>query len=350
MRFLPFAVVVASSTVSPSAMAEVAVDLRATDPVAALPAVSADKMNFLRAYRRWRPKCKQPDVFVEDGGIDVSVEEPQYSSTQLIGGCGEAFDAFAGNVKAVNASMSNTRCGSAALRGTLTAKLPATFEAGGMRVDVTGAASSAHVTINRLATNAWTGGRRMTLDASAFEVRGWYVVDLKTVRQVAVLVATKAADGVVTERWMEVWANKARKTTPVDIARTWMLAVAAGDAGALARVTAVPFERVGVESERGTPACAKLQTAKKASALAPVLDCVIVDASARYVELYDEQEFFKLDPQKLPSELAGDAAALRKLAKTGHALVQFATSDARGSITVALAIKNGKVVAVFERK
>ena len=27
--------------------------------------------------------------------LDASVEEPQYSSTQLVGGCGEAFDAFA---------------------------------------------------------------------------------------------------------------------------------------------------------------------------------------------------------------------------------------------------------------
>ena len=339
------------STVSVPAVAEVAVDLRAADPVAALPAVSADKLNFLRAYRRWQPKCKRPDIFVEDGGIEATVQEPQYSSTQLIGGCGEAYDAFSGNVNAVNASMTNTKCGSAALRGSITAKLPATFEAAGMRIDVSGAATSAHVTINRLATTGWTGGRRMSVDAAAFEVRGWYVVELKTTRQLAVLVATKAASGVVTERWMEVWATKPPgKPAPLDVARTWLLAVVAHDASALARVTAVPFERVGFASVGNDRAseCATKRNAKKAKDLSPVLDCVLADASARYVELYDEQEFFALDLRKLPPELASDAVVLRKLAKAGHALVQFAVSDARGSVTVALAIKNGKVAAVFE--
>lgn len=350
VRLLAVAIVIAGSAMS--VHAEVSVDLRAPDPVAALPAVSADKLNFLRAYRRWQPTCKQPDIFVEDGGIEMSVDEPQYSSTQLIGGCGEALDAFSGNVNAVNASMSNTKCGSAALRGTVTAKLPATFEAAGMRIDVSAAATSAHVTINRLASDGWTGGRRMSVDAAPIEVRGWYVVELKTTRQLAVLIATKAANGVVTERWMEIWATKpAGKPAPITVARTWLLAVAAHDASALARVTAAPFERVGFVSNAnaGAGGCATKRTAKKAKDLAPVIDCVLAEASARYVELYDEQEFFALDLRKLPPELAGDAAALRKLAKAGHALVQFATSDARGSVTVALAIKNGKVAAAIER-
>ena len=91
-----------------------------------------------------------------------------------------------------------------------------------------------------------------------------------------------------------------------------------------------------------------MRIAKQANALPAMLECVLAAASARYVELYDEQEFSVLDVRKLPPELANDAAALRKLAKAGHTLVQFATSDARGGTTVALAIKNGKVAAAFE--
>ena len=79
-----------------------------------------------------------------------------------------------------------------------------------------------------------------------------------------------------------------------------------------------------------------------------MLDCVLADPSARYVELFDEQEFFTLDPRKLPSERSGDAAALGKLAKAGHTLVPLATSDGRGSVMVAFVIKNAKVAAVFE--
>src|SRR5690349_2136790 len=80
------------------AAADVTIDLTSKDPVSALPAVSSDGVNFLRPYRRWRPKCRNADVHVEMGGIDRSVDEPQYANAQLLGGCGEARDAFEGNV------------------------------------------------------------------------------------------------------------------------------------------------------------------------------------------------------------------------------------------------------------
>lgn len=344
MRPAGFLLALCVAMTSAPAGAEVAVDLRASDPVAALPVVSANKLNFLRAYRRWRPSCKRPDIFVEDGGIDLSVEEPQYSSTQLVGGCGEAFDAFSGNISAVNASMSSTQCSSAALRGKVTAVLPTSFEAAGMRVDITAASTSAHVTVNRLATATWTGGRRMTLDATPYEVRGWYVVDQKSARQLAVLLATKSRDGTIAERWMEIWAKKpSGKLAPVDVARNWLLAFAARDNAALVKLTGVPFERNGL----GSAACAKAR-AKKPGELGAALDCAVAASATRYVGLYDEQEFFKVEPRALAPELSAHAAALTKLAKGGHTLVQFASKDARGEVTLAFAIKNGKVTAVFE--
>jgi hypothetical protein len=314
------AIVSALVSVVDIAHAEVSVDLRAADPVATLPVVSADKQNFLRAYRRWKPKCKKPDIFVEDGGIDVSVDEPQYSSTQLVGGCGEAFDAFSGNVIAVNASMSHTKCGAAAKRDTITEKLPAHFEADGMQIDVTGTPGSAHISVNRLATKGFVGGRRMELEGSPTEVHGWYVVEQKkTLRQVAVLFATKAKDGTIMEKWMEVWAKPATAPKPIDIAQNWLLATAAKDTAALARSSAKTLTR----ADTG-------------------------DHAARYGELFDEREFSTLDAKKLPPELADDAVALTKLAKAGHSLIEFTTSDSKGTATLAFAIKGGKVAAVFE--
>ncbi len=321
------------------AFAEVSVDLGASDPVANLPVISADRLNFLRAYRRWRKGCKKPDIYVEDGGIDASVDEPQYSTTQLLGGCGEAIDAYAGNVGAVNASMSSTKCSRAAKRGVITEKLPAHFEAEGMQIDVTANATSTHVTINRLNTQvgAWVGGRRMTIQMAAQEVHGWYVVEAMGKRQLAVLVSGQESDGTIAERWIEIWATKApAKTQAIDVARTWVLAVAVHDAEALLRVSAVPFERVGL----GAKDCAR--TATKASELAAVLSCPLAD-SARYVGLFDEQEFAKLG--STPAGLAAQTKLLARLAKKGATLVLFSNADEAGTVDLVLAVKNGKVIA-----
>lgn len=323
------------------AFAEVNVDLGAADPVANLPVISADRLNFLRPYRRWRKSCRKPDIYVEDGGIDASVVEPQYSSTQLLGGC-EATDTYAGNVGAVNASMSSTKCSRAAKRGVITEKLPAHFEAEGMQIDITANATSAHVTINRLTTKvgAWIGGRRMTIPMVGQEVHGWYVVETTGKRELAVLISGKEPYGTIAERWMEIWATKApAKMQAIDVARTWVLAVATHDAEALARVSSAPFERVGL----GGNECAR--TAIKASELPGVLSCALSESS-RYVGLYDEQEFAKLGAT--PAGLASQAKLLARLAKKGATLVLFSNEDVAGSIDLVLAVKNGKVLAAIE--
>lgn len=320
------------------AFAEVSVDLDAADPVANLPVISADRLNFLRPFRRWRKGCKKPDIYVEDGGIDASVVEPQYSTTQLVGGCGEAVDAFAGNVGAVNASMSSTKCSRAAKRAVITEKLPAHFEAEGMQIDITANATSAHVTVNRLnmQVGAWVGGRRMSIPMAVQEVHGWYVVETAGTRQLAVLLSGRESDGTIAERWMEVWATKASaKPQTIDVARTWVLAVAMQDAEALLRVSAAPFERVGL----GAKDCAR--TATKASELPAFLGCSFADP-ARYVGLFDEQEFAKL--RSTPAPLAGQAKLLARLAKKGATLVLFSGEDEAGTVELVIAVKNGKVI------
>lgn len=336
------------ASVEPAA-ADVVIDLKAPDPVAKLPIVSADGMNFQRAFRRLRPKCKKFDVFVEDGGIDSTVDEPQYSSSQLLGGCGEARDAFAGNLTGINAAMKGTTPSQPAKRGTLVKSLPAMFEADGMRVDITGSMASALITVNRLdrgTTGAWIGTRRMAMDMRPVGVRAWYVVDQKAKRQLAVLIAGRQPDGTLVEKWMEVWVGKApAKLAPIDVARRWLLAVAARDANSLAALTAVPFERVGFDAlGPKQAACAKLTKATKADQLAPVLDCVIASAPSRYMPIYDEKEISKL-PARPPAELARHGKTIGSL---GGQPFLFSTDEPKGQVHVVIAVKGDKVAGVVE--
>ena len=347
---LVLAVVIATLAAGQPVAADVSIDLKHPDPTMRLPLISADGTNFLRAFRRYKKGCRAADVFVEDGGIDASVAEPQYSQTQLLGGCGEKRDAFQGNVAPVNESMRGTRCQTAAKRGRLMKRVPATFEADGMRVDVTGNLTSAHITINRLdrtIAGAWIGGRRMMTDTAVFDVRAWYVVDQKDRRQLAVLVGGRQRDGTTLERWIEVWAVKAPakpSKDPIEVAKRWLLALAARDAKALAATSAAPFERVGFEpmGPRGK-ACEAKRKAQKATDLAAVLDCAIGEA-IRYASLYDEQEFAKLGKQG--PELKPHAKMLQALAGKGHHLVALSTD----TVTVVFAVKGDKVAAVIEAK
>ncbi|MBL9012613.1 MAG: hypothetical protein JNL83_00460 [Myxococcales bacterium] len=331
--------------------ADVAIDLRAADPLAGLPAIAKNKLNFLRAFRTWRPGCKKPDIYVESGAIEASVDEPQYTTIPLVGGCGEAPDEHAGNVSAINASLSKTQCSTAAVRGDLVAKLPAAFEAGGFRVEVTANASSAHVTINKLAKpGTWTGGRRMQTAITPQEVRGWYLVESRGQRQLAVLLSGAGPDGTISERWMEVWAKKAQQpTAPIDVARTWLLAAAARDATVLAKTTGLPFERIGFSpAEPSAGACKTARSARTAEDLVGVLDCVLAAAPARYASLFDEAGFSKITAKQIPPELEPHAAVLAGFAKTGHTLVWFTNDDERGETNVVFAIKGSKVAAALE--
>jgi hypothetical protein len=337
MRQLRHSIVLLACLIAP-ATADVTVDLRAADPVAGLPVISASRTNFMRAYRRWRTNCKQPDVFVEDGAI-LFDGSPQYSYAQLIGGC-EPIDKYAGNVGAINASMKSAQCSTAAIRGQLVTAVPASFEAAGMRVDVSATATSAHVTIDRFAVNGWTGDRRVTIGMPVFEVRGWYMVEASGRRQLALLLAGKQADGTIVERWIEVWASRLRLRGPIDVARTWLLALAVKDRGVLGRTSVVPFEQVGMGTE-----CAARAT--KDAELGPLLDCVS-KTGARYAPLYDELEFSTIAATKIPAGLATSAPRIAELAKTGHTLIQFETDDATQVFAMVLAVRAGKVAAVFE--
>jgi len=308
------------ATTTAAATADVAIDLRAADPVAGMPVISADRLNFMRAYRRWRPGCKHPDIAVESGGIDPSVDEPEYTTAPLVGGCGEPFDAYAGNVAMINASMSDTQCGSAVLQGKLTASLPASFEAAGMRVDVSAAAAGVLLTINRPGhrAKAWQGARRVVTDATPTAVRAWYAVEVDGRRQVAVLVVATEPDGTVAERWLEVWATPApAKPDAVSVARAWLLALAAGDAPALTELSSASLDRAGLEP-------------------------------ARYAALYDPAEVETISAKKLPPAVKANQKRLAALARKGHTLVQLAVDDGGRPLVVILAVKAGKVAAVVE--
>ncbi len=313
------AVVAVTVLATAPARADVSIDLRAKDPVAALPAVSADGTNFLRPYRRWRTGCKRADLHVEFGGIDRSVAEPEYSSAPLIGGCGEAIDAYQGNVAMINESLRDTQCSTAPRRGSLIAKLPASLVADGLRVDVTATADSAHVMINKLerVVGAWTGSQRVQVSGTPLEVRGWYIVDHRSTHEIAILVSVREADGTIAERWVDVWLDTVARTPgPVDVARTWMLALAEGDATALAATTLTPVVRVG---SAGPP--------------------------ARYAALYDGEEFVKITSRQIPAELKAHKKAL---SRPGLTLVQFTADDAAGAVVVVLGVKKGKVAVVAE--
>lgn len=287
---LPLLVVLGLGLAATPAAADVTIDLRAKDPVGALPAVSSDGVNFLRPYRRWKPTCKQPDVHVEMGGIDRSVDEPQYATAQLIGGCGEAVDAYEGNVSMVNESLRETKCSTAPDRGTMKAKLPASFGAGTVTVQVTGASDSALVLVDPVEKKPGVraGERRMQVNGTPLDVRGWYLVDRGKNHALAVLVSVKEKDNVVSEQWIDVWLDPVPKTaSPLDLARAWLR------------------------------------------------------ASSRYAPLYDPVALEKITAKKIPKDLAAHKKAL---AKPGMTLVLYETDDA----TVVLGIKKGKVEVVAE--
>lgn len=282
--------VLAVLLIAAPAAADVTIDLRSKDPVAALPAVSSDGVNFLRPYRRWKPKCKAPDVHVEMGGIDRSVDEPDYANAQLLGGCGEAVDAFEGNVSMVNESLRETKCSTAPDRGTMKAKLPASFGAGGFQVAVTGSPDSALVLVEPVARKPGerAGERRMQLAGAPLEVHAWYLVDRGKNHALAVQVSVREKDGVVGEQWIDVWLDALPKTpTPIDVARAWLR------------------------------------------------------ASPRHAPAYDPAALEKITTKKIPAALAAHKKAL---SKSGLTLVLYETDEA----TVVLGIKKGKVEVVAE--
>ena len=287
---LPLLVGLALGLAASPAAADVTIDLRAKDPVSTLPAVSSDGVNFLRPYRRWKPTCKKPDVHVEMGGIDRSVDEPQYATAQLMGGCGEPVDEFEGNVSMVNESLHETKCSTAPDRGTMKAKLPASFGAPSLMVSVTAATDSVLVLADppQRAAGARAGERRVQVNGAPLEVHGWYMVDRGKNHALAVLVSVKEKDNVVSEQWIDVWLDPVPKTaSAVDIARAWLR------------------------------------------------------ASSRYAPLYDPMALEKITAKKIPKDLAAHKKAL---SKPGLTLIAYETDDA----TVVLGIKKGKVEVVAE--
>ncbi len=351
MRALWGGLLVAALLITPAA-ADVEINLKAKDPVAGLPAVSADGSQFLRAMRTWRKSCKKPDITVEFGGIDPTVAEPEYSSVPLVGGC-EAADTYAGNVGMVNESMRATQCVSAPIHDKQARPLPADFEAEDLRVEISTTEETAHLQINKRerATGTWTGGRRVELGGHPSALHGWYLVEHGKHRQLAVLVTARDPDGSIHEHWVELWLRKVvAKPTAEDVARDWMIALADADAARLASLTATGFERVGLEPTTGELAtsCATLRVAKKKAQLGPVLDCAIAGGAARYTMLFDEEELTRIKAKALPPELAASKAKLNKLAGKGHTLVELHVEQDGWYVFVVLAIKGGKVAGAFE--
>lgn len=352
IRKLGVGVLVAAWLIAPAA-ADVEIRIDAKDPVAGLPAVSADGTQFLRAIRIWRKRCKKADISVEWGGIDPSVSEPEYSSAPLVGGCGEAADAYAGNVAVVNETMRNTQCVSAPVHDKQARVLPADFEADGLRVLVTATPETAHVQINKLQRTAggWTGGRRVVLGGKPSALHGWYVAEQDGERQLALLITALETDGTIREHWVEVWLRKVvSKPSAEDVARDWMLALADGDAAMLASLTATGFERIGLEPATGELAasCPTLRVARKKAQLGPVLDCAIAGAAARYTLLFDEDELTRIKAKQIPVGLKASKARLGKLAGKGHTLVQLHVEQDGWYVDVVLAVKGGKVAGAFE--
>ena len=287
MRAALITLLMAAASAAP---ADVTIDLRASDPVAALPAVSSDGVNFLRPYRRWRPRCKRPEIHVEMGGIDRAVEVPEYATAQLVGGCGEPIDAFAGNVSMVNESLHDTKCSTAPDRGTMKATLPATFVAGTLTVQVTATRDSVLVLADPRAAGAGArrGGRRAFTAGVPIEVHGWYLVDRGANRALAVQISARETDGTVAEQWIDVWLDLVPKSPgPLDVARAWLR------------------------------------------------------ASARYGAGYDPAEVAKTTTRKLPRDLTAHKKAL---SKPGLTLVEYTGADT----PLVLGIKSGKVTVVAE--
>lgn len=325
------------------ARADVAINLKAKDPVAALPAISSDGTQFLRAFRVWKKGCTRPEIQVEYGAIDPTDTEPAYSSMPLVGGCGDAVDAWERNVAAVNESMSDTQCGSATVRGKKKEPIPATIEIEGVQVAIATTKQTLSILINPLVrtAGAWTGGRRVELPG-ATELRGWYLVDQGADRQLAMLFTVPDADGGVTERWVEVWMRKVpEKPTAVDLARSWLLALAQANAAVLAELTGATFERGGL----GGTDC-KQKVAKKAAQVAGVLTCALAVAP-RYAELYDGVELEPIKPKALPKALKAHKKKITKLAKKAS-LVQFHVEQDGWDATIVFVVKGGKVIGAFE--
>lgn len=329
------------------ARADVTINLKAKDPVAALPAVSGDHQNFLRQFRHWSKGCKKPQIQVEMGTIDPTAIEPAYTSMPLVGGCGESADKYQQNVSAVNESLRDTQCASATVRGKAVQKIPAAFAADDLSVDVTRTENTINIQVNALTrtTGAWTGGRRVELPG-ATELHGWYLVDQDDSLQLALLFAAPDADGGITEHWVEVWLHQVpAKLGPEDLARLWLLALARNDATTLADLTAPTFERGGLEIA-GDATCKKARASKTADTLTGVLACALAIAP-RYATLYDEVEFEKIKATKVPKALKSYKKKIAKLAKKG-AVVQFHVEQDDWDATILFVVKAGKIVGAFE--
>src|SRR5687768_2995400 len=131
------------------AAADIVIDLEADDPVAALPVIADDGSVFVRPLRRWREGCPEPDLLVEWGAIDPEVAEPAYSNAQILAGCSEKADEYAGNLVAVTEVMRDTAAQSADVQGEAM-PLPAVFDADDLEVQISATPETVHVQINKL--------------------------------------------------------------------------------------------------------------------------------------------------------------------------------------------------------
>jgi hypothetical protein len=334
------------------AAADIVIDLEADDPVAALPAIADDGSVFVRPLRRWREGCPEPDLFVEWGGIDPEVTEPAYSSAQILDGCGERADAYAGNLVAITEAMRDTAARSAAVQGEETA-LPAVFDAEDLEVEVSATPETVFVQINKLerTTDAWTGGRRVEIAGVATEVTGWYLVEQDARRQLSVRIVAELRDGTIAEEWIDVWLRRVTDDPGAEqIAADWLLALAEDDLDLLASMTATPFQRLGFEPAAGELAetCAKRRFARKAEQLEDVLGCALVHSPARYAMLFDPDELETITAREIPRDLGPHRSRLIRLAGKGHTLVQFHVQQDGWYVQVVLAVKGGKVTAAAE--
>lgn len=292
--------------------------ISASAPVSGLPAISKDGGTFARPVKVQPKGCTGVQSFVELGSIGgkgdlLLVDDP----------CGKGGSKAAANIDTVNKKLS---AGAFKSTGKLESRsLPAQIDtdAGTVTVD-TGSGNSCSVAIEGSKADKWN----VKLDGHIFETRGWYTA--KGTISVLVAVTAKDTGDLGREQWVDFQpvdqgGAAPELGTPVEVAYSFVQALAARDANGIEELLSFPFWKVGLKPSSGasTKKCKRLDKARKQSQLVAVSKCIAAGASTLYGKYASPDAVAEIDMSEFPDELRKYKKKVAKLLKHEGKLVRF---------------------------
>jgi hypothetical protein len=313
------------------AFAEESPQISSSSPTNGLPAISSDGKSFVRPVRVQPSGCSGTQTFAEIGTIGGPSTETKSELLVVRDECGKGASQADKNIEKVNKLLGEKSYKSVGTVQTLA--LPASIElpGGTFKVDATGGLTCA-VGVEGSSTDRWS----VTLDGEITEVRGWYTgKNASGAGYVAIEVSTDCDDTGKRgrERWIDFWPAGTTATSdgsaPIDVAASWLAALKAKDAKALASVSSTPFWKAGFTPVSGKQAkkCKKQQKAKNEKQLKGVAACMAL-AGNLYTRFSGDQNYLsEIDMSEFPVELKKHKKKIAKLIKANHKMVRYFLND-----------------------